>query len=236
MKTLLVSGGSGKLVKQIIKYNTKYQIFAPSRNEMDVSDYNSVDEYIKSCNPDIFLHSGAYTRPMQKHVDNPDLSIKNNIIGTSNVVLACIEHNIKLVYISTDYVYPGISGPYQEDDPLKPFTKYGWSKLGGECAVQLYDNSLILRACICDYPFPHPNAFTDVTKNTMYNMDVSKIILNLLDEYGIVNVGGEPQTMYEFVKEYNPDIGKISTSDLPSDSEITKKDTSMCIKKMKGLL
>ena len=70
----------------------------------------------------------------------------------------------------------------------------------------------------------------------MYNMDVSKIILNLLDEYGIVNVGGEPQTMYEFVKEYNPDIGKISTSDLPSDSEITKKDTSMCIKKMKGLL
>lgn len=236
MKTLLVSGGAGGLAKQIIKHNTKYQIFAPSKVEMDVSDYNSIDEYIKTCSPDIFLHSGAYTRPMQNHIDHPDISIKNNIIGTSNVVLACIKYNIKLVYISTDYVYPGTSGPYQEDDPVKPFTKYGWSKLGGECAVQLYDNSLILRACICDYPFPHSSAFTDVTKSMIYNTEASKIILELLEEYGIVNVGGKIQTVYEFAKELNPNIGKISTNDLPSDSEIIKKDTSMSIDNLQHTL
>jgi dTDP-4-dehydrorhamnose reductase len=236
MKTLLISGGHGLLAKQIIKHNTKYQIFSPSKAEMDVSDYSSIENCIIRCSPDIFLHAGAYTRPMQNHVEHPDISIKNNIIGTSNVVLACMEHKIKLVYISTDYVYPRTLGSYREDDPVNPFTSYGWSKLGGECAVRLYENSLILRSCISNYPFPHLNAFTDVTKSMIYNTEASKIILELLEEYGIVNVGGKIQTVYEFAKELNPNIGKISISDLADDVESVGKDTSMCIDKMNGVL
>jgi dTDP-4-dehydrorhamnose reductase len=73
---------------------------------------------------------------MVKHIESPDASIKNNIIGTSNVVLACIEYNIKLIYISTDYVYPCTEGNYSEEDPLLPVNEYAWSKLGGECAVK----------------------------------------------------------------------------------------------------
>ena len=73
----------------------------------------------------------ALTRPMVLHTENPDLSISTNIIGTSNVVLACMESNVKLVYISTDYVYPGTDGNYKEEDPLLPVNLYAWSKLGG---------------------------------------------------------------------------------------------------------
>ena len=52
---------------------------------------------------------------------------------------------IKLIYFSTLYVYPGKTGNYKESDSLFPTNHYSWSKLGGECAVQMHKNSLILR-------------------------------------------------------------------------------------------
>jgi dTDP-4-dehydrorhamnose reductase len=175
---IMISGGKGNLAQNIIEQSSDHDIVAPSRQEMNVSNLWEIEDEIKHHNPDVFIHAAAYTRPMHKHQDNPDKSIQANIIGTSNVVLACMKHNIKLVYISTDYVYPGTDGDYNEDDALSPFrgksdgvTKYGWSKLGGECAVRMYDNSLILRTCICDYPFPHSQALTDVKKSLMYNFE-----------------------------------------------------------------
>ena len=143
-RRLLISGGEGRFASEIINSNTEYDIYAPSKSEMDISDIHSIRRAIYKFNPDIFLHPAALTRPMLKHVDYPELSIGLNIIGTSNVCLACIERGKKLVYISTDYVYPGTTGDYKEEDPLLPVNQYAWSKLGGECAVKLYDNSLII--------------------------------------------------------------------------------------------
>ena len=81
---------------------------------------------------------------MDIHEKNINLSIKKNIIGTCNIVRVCNEYNVKLIYFSTNYVYPGKRGNYKETDPILPCNNYGWSKLGGECAVQMYKNSLIL--------------------------------------------------------------------------------------------
>ncbi len=233
MKTLLISGGSGRLCKEIIKSNTKYKIHAPDKCEMDITDINSIRKTISEVKPDIFLHPAAITRPMIIHDETPHISVETNIIGTSNVVLGCMESGIKLVYISTDYVYPGRSGGYHESHPLLPINKYAWSKLGGECAVRMYDNSLVLRCCICEKPFSHPKAFVDVKKSIMYNTDASKIILDLLEEFGTINVGGETQTVYDFVKKTNPDIETISIRDIESN---VAEDTSMCIDKMKEIL
>ena len=63
-------------------------------------------------------------------------SIDLNIIGTANITKACEERNIKLIYFSTNYVYPGKKGNYKEGDNLLPVNNYAWSKLGGEAAVQ----------------------------------------------------------------------------------------------------
>ena len=57
----------------------------------------------------------------------------------------CSELNVKLIYFSTNYVYPGVKGNYSENDNLFPVNNYAWSKLGGECSVKLYKNSLIVR-------------------------------------------------------------------------------------------
>jgi dTDP-4-dehydrorhamnose reductase len=90
---------------------------------------------------------------MDVHEKNINKSISKNIIGTCNVVKICSQEKIKLIYFSTNYVYAGTKGNYLENDPVLPINNYALSKFGGECAVQMYNNSLILRICMCEKPF-----------------------------------------------------------------------------------
>ena len=66
-------------------------------------------------------------------IHNKDIvqSIDKNIIGTANVTKVCAKLKIKLIYISTCYIYPGQKGNYSEGSPIKPINNYAWSKLGG---------------------------------------------------------------------------------------------------------
>ena len=211
---VVMSGGEGKLATEILEHNTEHEIIAPSRLEMDVCRPEQLDEFNRSYKPDVFIHTAALTRPMIKHIERPQDSIWSNIIGTSNVVVSCMSFGVKLVYISTDYVYPGIDGNYSEDDPVLPVNEYAWSKLGGECAVRLYPNSLILRASIVENPFPHEKALVNCYKSAIYIDEAANLILKLLNETGVINVGGKGQSVYEFVKETNSDIGELSLKDV----------------------
>ena len=208
MKKILISGGGGNLAKEIVKANKSYNILSLSKSQLNICNKDELDKIISEIKPDIFIHTAALTRPMVKHIKSPDASIKNNIIGTSNVVLTCIKYNIKLIYISTDYVYPCTDGNYSEEDPLMPVNEYAWSKLGGECAVKLYNNSLILRMALCQKPFPHPKALVDIKKSYLYMDKAADIILKLINEQGIINVGGETMSPFEFIKKNNPNIKK----------------------------
>ena len=67
---------------------------------------------------------------MNEHDKNIIKSITLNIIGTSNIVIACKNLSVKLIYFSTNYVYPGKLGNYKEDDPVNPINNYALSKLG----------------------------------------------------------------------------------------------------------
>ena len=243
MKTVLISGGSGKLASYLLDHGKEigHSVVSLSRKEMDVTDRQSITKALDIHKPDIFIHSAAYTRPMSKHQINPHISLQTNIVGTSNVVLECMVRRIKLVYISTDYVYPGVEGNYSEDSALSPFvgnndgvTKYGWSKLGGECAVRIYDGSLILRLCICNYPFPHPKAATDIRKSLMYDKDAAKVIFKLLDEQGVINVGGPSQSVYDFARVEHSRVGKLSRKDI--GDVLIAPDTSMNTSKMNRIL
>tara|TARA_Y100000310_G_C20539570_1_gene742535 strand:- start:168 stop:884 length:717 start_codon:yes stop_codon:yes gene_type:complete len=231
---LLISGGYGRFAAEIIKQNIEYDIYAPDKYTMDITDLNSIRRAIDYFKPDIFLHPAALTRPMVHHVSSPDLSIRINIIGTSNVCLACIEENIKLVYISTDYVYPGTHGNYKETDPLLPVNLYAWSKLGGECAIKMYPNSLVLRVCMTERPFVHPKALVDSRKSLMYIDEAASVCLKLLNQTGIINMGGEPTNTYDFIKQDQPDIDKIYRKDIQDVNMAI--DSTMNLSKLQEVL
>ena len=144
MKKIIFTGGSGKFGRVFKKFNfDRTNIYYPSSNTFDVTNLKKMEKLIKKIKPKIIVHSAAISRPMEIHEKKIVKSINTNIIGTSNIVNLCHKYKIKLIYFSTNYVYPSKKGNYKENHPLLPFNNYAWSKLGGECAVQMLKNSLI---------------------------------------------------------------------------------------------
>jgi len=234
MKKILISGGDSKFAKALCEANETYNIICLPRKKMNVTDLDSVTSAIKLYKPDYFIHTAALSRPMILHKLNPDVSIQSNIIGTANCVLACMQYKTKLIYISTDFVYPGTDGNYKETDPVLPVNGYAWSKLGGECSVKLYDNSLIIRTAMVENPYPHEKAFTDVKKSLIPYSDAADITLKLINESGIINLGNESDTVYNHVKKIHKDIGKLSRKDV-TELDIAI-DSSMDINKLNKVL
>ena len=136
------------------------------------------------------MHLAGLSRPMTVHDTNIEKSINLNIIGTSNIVSVCSLLKIKVIYFSTNYVYPNAPGKYKEENPVSPINNYAWSKLGGECAVQMYKNSLIIRACMAEYPFVHKFAYSNMFTNFIFHKDFIKILEKVLHVRGILNIGG----------------------------------------------
>ena len=205
---IVFTGGSGRFgTKFKAKTNLKNILF-PSSNEMNVTKYSSIDRYLSFTKPKIIIHCAGLSRPMEIHDKEITKSIDLNIIGTSNLVKYCSLNKIKFIYFSTNYVYPGLKGNYDEKSSLLPYNNYAWSKMGGECAAQMYKNSLILRVCMTEKPFIHKFAFDDLITNFIFHDDVIKMIPKLLKKNGIINLGGPIQSVYNFAKKYNKKIKK----------------------------
>ena len=209
-KKIVVTGGRGRFARYLRKIKTNYTMLFPNKNILDVTNYKNVKRYFDLDKPKIVIHLAALSRPMNLHKKDVKKSIDVNIIGTSNVTKACVKNNTKLIYFSTNYVYPGTKGNYKETDPVNPINKYAWSKLGGECVVKLYDNSLILRLIMCEKPFMHKYAFDNIKTNFIFHEQVAKIIPKILNKKGILNIGGKIQTVYDFAKRYKKNIKKTS--------------------------
>ena len=207
---IVVSGGNGRFATVLKKTVISKNYYFPSKSQMNILNLGSLEKYLKLKKPKYFIHVAGLSRPMNIHDKIISKSIDMNIIGTCNVVKICERLKIKLIYFSTGYVYPGIKGNYTEEDSVKPINKYAISKLGGECAVKMYDNSLILRIMMCEKPFIHKSAFYDVKTNFIFQEDVAKMIPKLLNKKGIINIGGKTQSVYNFAKKYNSKIKKIS--------------------------
>ncbi|MDB9810842.1 sugar nucleotide-binding protein [Candidatus Pelagibacter sp.] len=209
VKKIIVTGGTGRFGNVLKKVKNNYNIFFPKKNELNILDYKNLKSYINKIKPKIIIHLAGLSRPMKIHEKEISKSIDLNIIGTCNITKLCFEKNIKLIYFSTNYVYPGTKGNYSEKDGLLPVNNYAWSKLGGEAAVHLYKNSLILRVCMTEKPFVHRAAFANVKNNFIYQEQVAEVLFKLLDQKGIINVGGKSQYIYDFVKKDKKDVKKI---------------------------
>ena len=207
---IVITGGSGRfgsILKKIYKSN---KLFYPNKSQLNILSTKSIEKYLRKIKPKILIHIAGLSRPMKIHENEISKSIDLNIIGTANIVKICSKLKIKIIYFSTNYVYPGIKGNYKEDDPLLPINNYAWSKLGGESSVQMYKNSLILRLCMTEKPFLHKYAFKDVINNFIFQEEIAKILFKILNYKGILNIGGKKQSIYNFARKYNKKIIPIS--------------------------
>jgi len=228
-KQILFTGGSGLLGSEFKKLMP--EVLYPATSDFDITDYNQMNEYLLGKTIEVIVHAAAFTSP-PKIDENPIKAIDVNIIGTSNLVKLCAVHSIKLIYISTDYVFKGDKGNYVEDDSVYPVNKYAWSKLGGECAVRLYDNSLIIRTSFGPNEFPFEKAFVDQWTSRVSVKNISQKLVEILnsDLTGTLHVGDNRQTVFEYAKSLDgtKDIKPLSIKDVSFN---VPQDTSLNCKK-----
>ena len=197
MIKILVTGSDGRFGKILQKIKSNKNFIFRYKSELNILSERSIRNNIKKIKPNYILHLAGLSRPMSIHTKHVNKSINLNIIGTCNIVKEASKLNIKVIYLSTNYIYPGKKGNYKETDAVRPWNNYGWSKLGGECAVQMYKNSLILRLCMTEKPFIHNQAYANVKSNFIFQEDAAQIVLKILNKKGIINVGGPSQSMVE---------------------------------------
>lgn len=107
-----------------------------SSKELDIRDGAAVKRELEEYNPDVVVHCAAYTK-VDRAEDEPELCAAINAEGTRNIAEVCAQIRAKLLYISTDYVFPGTGERfYEPDDPTGPLSVYGRTKLEGEMAVK----------------------------------------------------------------------------------------------------
>ena len=180
---IVITGGAGRFGQALKKIKSKNKLFFPKKSELNILKVNSITKYLNLKKPKYLIHLAGLSRPMEMHEKFIKKSIDLNIIGTANITKVCSELGVKLIYFSTSYVYPGTKGNYKENNPLLPKNNYSWSKLGGESAVQMYHNSLILRVCMTEKPFVHKKAFGDFITNFIFHEDLAKNMLKLMNFY-----------------------------------------------------
>jgi dTDP-4-dehydrorhamnose reductase len=101
---------------------------------LDVTSAEDVERVLDEARPDAVIHTGAFTNVDAAERDR-DLAQAINADGTGNLARACAARGIRLVYLSTEYVFDGTAGPYRETDPVCPQGWYAQTKLAGEQAV-----------------------------------------------------------------------------------------------------
>ena len=138
MKVML-TGGKGMLGRTLVKELAEFEVVATDLPEADITDAVGFERLLQRVQPDVVIHCAAMTA-VDKCESQIDLAYKLNAVGTANVAKACYKNHVRLIAISTDYVFTGDSDrPYNEFDPADGGnTIYGKSKFAGEEAVRMY--------------------------------------------------------------------------------------------------
>ena len=137
---ILVTGVKGQLGHDVMNELAKrgHIGIGVDVEEMDITDAKKVNEVIRASEVEAVIHCAAYTA-VDAAEDQVELCRKINAEGTENIAKVCKELDIKMMYISTDYVFDGEgTRPWEPDDERHPLNVYGLTKYEGELAVEKY--------------------------------------------------------------------------------------------------
>lgn len=226
-----MTGGTGTLGKKIQELISCY---APAREELDITDIKSCENFFKKNKPDVIIHAAAYT-DVSGAESNKKACWEVNVTGTENIIRAA--DGKRFFFISTDYVFDGEKGNYAEDDIPNPTHFYALTKLAGELIIRQYPRTLIIRTAFKpDGPWRYPTAFTDqFTSHEFVSIIAPDIISAVLmeDLEGVVHIAGERKSIYELAKRVSPEVGAMSLGDVKTK---LPRDTSLNCSKWKTIL
>lgn len=142
---ILVTGSGGQLGAALLDLIRGHRIAGIKRPEVDIRDAAAVRKAVASFRPDAIVHAAALTK-VDYCEDHADDAQDVNVGGTENVVRAA--GGARVVYLSTEYVFDGKSGPYAEDDPPNPLSVYARTKYEGELAARQAKRWTIVRTTV----------------------------------------------------------------------------------------
>ena len=206
-------------------------------DEMDITDADQVNKVIKEAAPDAVIHCAAYTA-VDAAEDNEEICRKVNAQGTENIAKVCEELDIKMVYISTDYVFNGQGErPWEPDDEREPLNVYGQTKYEGELAIEEHvkkfftvriawvfgvnGKNFIKTMLNLGKTHDHLTVVNDQTGSPTYTYDLARLLVDMIqtDKYGRYHATNEGLcTWYEFACEIFKQAGMdVSVAPVSSD-------------------
>lgn len=150
MAKILVTGSNGQVGSEIRSLVSEYpddSFIFTDRGELDITNRDAVENFIAECMPDVIVNCAAYTAVDKAESDRETADAVNHL-AVRYMAESAKRHEVKLIHISTDYVFDGMHyRPYQEDDDTRPASVYGKTKLEGEEAMLAVNpsNSVIIR-------------------------------------------------------------------------------------------
>jgi len=162
--SLLITGAAGQLGQALIPEAGQqgWELVATDVSDLDITDAQAVWRELSRLRPEVVINAAAATQVDALESD-PDMALKVNGLGPRNLAVACRRLGLKLIHLSTDYVFDGAkAGPYVEWDATGPLSVYGRSKLLGEEWVrqQCPDHFIVRTAWL--YGLPGPNFITAI--------------------------------------------------------------------------
>jgi dTDP-4-dehydrorhamnose reductase len=149
MQTILITGSNGQLgseMQQAAKRFPSFKYIFTDVAELDICDKNTLNNFVKENGVNFIVNCAAYTA-VDKAEDDVELCYKINRDAVKNIAEVAQENSVKVVHVSTDYVFDGTNYiPYTEDMPVCPSSVYGKSKLEGEqVLMESCDEAVIIR-------------------------------------------------------------------------------------------
>ena len=242
MQTILVTGCHGQLgneMQQAAKRFSAFKYIYTDVAELDICDKNAINAFVIANDVNIIVNCAAYTA-VDKAEDDADLCYKINRDAVRNIGEVANENKLKVVHISTDYVFDGTNYlPYTEDMPVCPATVYGKSKLQAEQALmESCNQAVILRTAWLYSSFGNNfvktmmklgserdslNVIFDQIGTPTYAADLANTILSILSHEtfvpGIYHFSDEGVcSWYDFTKSIHR-IAGISCNVLPIETK-----------------
>jgi len=242
---ILLLGGSGTLGKAIIKSRLFNNLNYPTRNTLNILNQKKIEDYLIKNNIKIILHCAALAR-VKECEKNKKKAFKINVFGTQNIVKSvnnCWKKNnlnIRVIFISSDAVYPSTRGNYKETDNLKSYNYYGWTKIQGEKAIKKLNSYTIIRTRFFNkykikFNYAAVNIFTssiEVSKLVKY---INRIIKKKFK--GVLNVGGKRVSDFEKYNKYKKNIKPCDKSRIFNNLDLKlATDASLNLEKFNKLI